>query len=123
MKTNKLNLGQPSASQERSASRLGGNLTKRRGELGEAAFLAKAASMGIGVAKPWGDSERYDFIIDVGGRLLKVQIKSAHCVSAARSGGYTSAPNLGRRFPTTPMKLICSWPTLCRWTFGTSSLR
>ena len=44
--------------------------TKRRGELAEAAFLAKAASMGIGVAKPWGDSERYDFIIDVGGRLL-----------------------------------------------------
>jgi hypothetical protein len=44
--------------------------------------------MGIGVATPWGDSERYDFIIDAGGRLLKVQIKSAHCVSAARSGGY-----------------------------------
>ena len=64
MKTNKLNLGQSSASQERSASRLGGNLTKRCGELGEAAFPAKAASMGIGVAKPWGDSERYDFIID-----------------------------------------------------------
>ena len=125
MKMNKLNSGQSPASQELSASRLGGNLTKlrrlagvkpsegrlgarsrnpepsegppttslaryskRRGELGEAAFLAKAASMGIGVARPWGDSERYDFIIDAGGRLLKVQIKSAHCVSAARSGGY-----------------------------------
>ena len=32
--------------------------------------------MGIGVAKPWGDSERYDFIIDAGGRLLKVQIEA-----------------------------------------------
>jgi hypothetical protein len=62
--------------------------SKRRGELAEAAFLAKAASMGIGVAKPWGDSDRYDFIIDTGARLLKVQIKSAHCVSSARSGGY-----------------------------------
>src|ERR1041385_2961706 len=88
MKTNKLNLGQPSVPEEKSACRLGGNLTKRRGELAEAAFLVKAASMGIGVAKPWGDSERYDFIIDAGGRLLKVQIKSAHCLSAARSGGY-----------------------------------
>jgi hypothetical protein len=88
MKMNKFNSGHSSASQESSVSRLGGNLTKRRGELGEAAFLAKAASMGIGVAKPWGDSERYDFIIDPGGGLLKVQIKSAYCVSAARSGGY-----------------------------------
>src|SRR5438445_10757609 len=34
------------------------------GEPSEAAFLLKAASLGFGVAKPWGDSERYDFILD-----------------------------------------------------------
>src|SRR5215813_12388197 len=84
MKTTKLNLGQPPAPRRENTARH----SKRRGELAEAAFLVKASSMGIGVAKPWGDSERYDFIIDAGGRLLKVQIKSAHCVSAARSGGY-----------------------------------
>jgi PD-(D/E)XK endonuclease len=61
---------------------------KRRGEIGEAAFLAKASAMGFGVAKPWGDSDRYDFIVDVAGRLLKVQIKSAHCESAQPGGGY-----------------------------------
>jgi hypothetical protein len=61
---------------------------KRRGELGEAAFLHKAASMGLAVAKPWGDSDRYDLIVDVSGRLLKVQVKSAHCVSDHPSGGY-----------------------------------
>src|SRR5207244_11794820 len=38
--------------------------TKRKGELSEAAFLLKAASLGFGVAKPWGYSERYDFILD-----------------------------------------------------------
>ena len=38
--------------------------TKRKGELSEAAFLLKAAGLGFGVAKPWGDSERYDFILD-----------------------------------------------------------
>src|SRR3989475_9495913 len=37
---------------------------KRKGELSEAAFLLKAASLGFGVAKPWGDRERYDFILD-----------------------------------------------------------
>ena len=39
-------------------------ITKRRGELAELAFLYKAATQGFGVAKPYGDSERYDFILD-----------------------------------------------------------
>ncbi len=38
--------------------------TKRRGELAELAFTLKAASLGFGVSKPFGDSERYDTIID-----------------------------------------------------------
>ena len=62
--------------------------TKRRGELGEAAFLSKAASLGFGVSKPWGDSDRYDLVVDAGGRMLRVQVKSAHRVSASPSGGY-----------------------------------
>ena len=61
---------------------------KRRGEIGEAAFLSKAASMGFGVSKPWGDSDRYDLVVDVGGRMLRVQVKSAHRVSDHPSGGY-----------------------------------
>ncbi len=38
--------------------------TKRRGELAELAFTLKAASLGFGVSRPFGDSERYDAIID-----------------------------------------------------------
>jgi PD-(D/E)XK endonuclease len=53
---------------------------KRRGEMAEAAFVAKAVSLGFGVAKPWGDSDPFDFIVQSGGKLLKVQVKSAHCV-------------------------------------------
>ena len=49
---------------------------KRRGEVSELAFFYKAASLGFGVAKPWGDSERYDFILDSGQRLWRVQVKS-----------------------------------------------
>jgi hypothetical protein len=33
------------------------------GELAELAFMSKAASLGFGVAKPYGDSERFDFIL------------------------------------------------------------
>ena len=50
------------------------------GGMAEAAFLAKASGMGFGVAKPWGDSEPYDFIVAVRGRLWKVQVKAAFTV-------------------------------------------
>jgi hypothetical protein len=60
---------------------------KRRGEMAEAAFLHKASRLGFGVAKPWGDSEPYDLIVDSGTRLWRVQVKSAH--RAGEYGGYT----------------------------------
>jgi hypothetical protein len=49
---------------------------KARGELGELAFAHKAAALGFGVAKPHGDNERYDFIVDSGERLWRVQVKT-----------------------------------------------
>ena len=42
--------------------------------------MAKASGMGFGVAKPWGDSEPYDSILAVRGRLWKVQVKAAFTV-------------------------------------------
>ena len=49
---------------------------KRRGEIAELAFMQKAVSLGFGVAKPWGDSDRYDYILDAGGRFRRVQVRS-----------------------------------------------
>jgi hypothetical protein len=63
-----------------------GGWRKRKGEMAESRFLAKAVSLGFGVAKPWGDSERYDFIVDAGGRLWRVQVKSAF--HEMKDGGY-----------------------------------
>ena len=60
---------------------------KQRGEMAEAAFLAKASSLGFRVSKPWGESSRYDLVVDNGKALLRVQVKSAH--RADRNGGYT----------------------------------
>jgi hypothetical protein len=54
--------------------------------MAESEFLRKAVSLGCGVAKPWGDSERYDFIVDAGGRLWRVQVKSAY--RQLEDGGY-----------------------------------
>jgi hypothetical protein len=63
--------------------------SKRTGELAEAAFLHKAVGMGFRVTKPWGDSERYDFVLDSGRRLWRVQIK---CTAVERAGGYHIQP-------------------------------
>jgi hypothetical protein len=63
--------------------------TTRTGELAEAAFLHKAVGLGLKVTKPWGDSERYDFVVDAGERLWRVQIK---CTAAVRAGGYHIQP-------------------------------
>ena len=56
--------------------------TKVTGERSEAAFLNRASSHGFGVAKPWGDSLRYDFVLDNGERLLRVQVKCTECIRA-----------------------------------------
>jgi hypothetical protein len=58
-------------------------ITKRRGELAELAFALKAYHLGFGVSKPYGDSERYDVILDsrdlhevrLGSPLWRVQVK------------------------------------------------
>jgi len=49
---------------------------KWRGEIIELAFLAKVAAMGFAATKPYGDSEAYDFIVDSGSHLWRVQVKS-----------------------------------------------
>lgn len=72
---------------------------KEKGELAELAFLHKAASLGFGVAKPYGDSESYDFILDSGERFWRVQVKSIYTSSpwvyrtqAHHSNGETYKP-------------------------------
>jgi PD-(D/E)XK endonuclease len=63
---------------------VGQNTRKRRGEVAEAAFLAKASRLGFAVAKPWGDSERYDFILDTGHKFLRIQVKSTERFAESR---------------------------------------
>ena len=58
--------------------------TKRMGELAELGFMYRAATYGIGVAKPFGDSFPYDCLTQHGKRLLRVQVKS--CFSGERDG-------------------------------------
>lgn len=49
---------------------------KRRGEWAEMRFMARAAEHGLTVTKPWGDSCRYDFVVECEGCFLRIQVKS-----------------------------------------------
>ncbi len=50
---------------------------KAHGELEEIRFLLEASSHGLVVAKPWGDSLPYDFLVGRRGRFYRVQVKSS----------------------------------------------
>ncbi len=49
---------------------------KAQGELVELRFMTRAAELGLRVSKPWGDSAPYDFLVESGGDVFKVQVKS-----------------------------------------------
>src|ERR1700734_3923849 len=49
---------------------------KRRGEWAELVFAMRAVQLGLWLAKPWGESSGYDFIVDQGSRIVRVQVKS-----------------------------------------------
>lgn len=49
---------------------------KAVGELSEMAVALHLMRAGYDVARPFGDNARYDLIIDDGGRLLRVQVKT-----------------------------------------------
>ncbi|HXZ32097.1 MAG TPA: group I intron-associated PD-(D/E)XK endonuclease [Terriglobales bacterium] len=58
----------------------GGNCItrKQQGEIIEVAFLHKAIELGFSAAKPYGDCEAYDFLLDSGCRMWRVQVKSSY---------------------------------------------
>jgi hypothetical protein len=60
---------------------------KKRGEWAELVFAARAMRMGLRLAKPWGESSGYDFTVDQGQRILRVQVKSTIFKEAAE--GYS----------------------------------
>ena len=51
--------------------------TSEKGDASEAAVISKLKLIGIEVSIPFGDSARYDIIIDDGSELLRTQVKTA----------------------------------------------
>jgi hypothetical protein len=74
---------------------------KLRGEWAELKFMTKATEQGLRVSKPWGEVSRYDFLVECGGRVTRVQVKSTMFKDR---GGYScsvrgsSGPYVGDAF-------------------------
>jgi hypothetical protein len=51
--------------------------TKQRGDVAEQAAILEALKRGWSVLRPIGDNLPYDLVFDIGGRLVKVQVKCA----------------------------------------------
>jgi hypothetical protein len=51
--------------------------TKKKGNLTEMQCMSAFMAQGCGVSIPFGDNAKYDFIADVDGQLLKIQVKTA----------------------------------------------
>jgi PD-(D/E)XK endonuclease len=52
--------------------------TKATGEVSEAVVLARFLEAGFPVLLPFGDNQRYDMVVEVDGRFLRVQVKTAY---------------------------------------------
>ncbi|HZZ14633.1 MAG TPA: group I intron-associated PD-(D/E)XK endonuclease [Candidatus Sulfotelmatobacter sp.] len=70
---------------------------KMMGELGELDFLRKAMGMGMIVSKPWGDSYRYDFVCDTGGKLWRVQVRATEYRMGARGYAVHASVYVGKK--------------------------
>ena len=51
--------------------------SKQKGNLTELQCLTAFIEQGCGVSIPYGDNSKYDFIADVNGKLLKIQVKTS----------------------------------------------
>jgi len=71
---------------------------KAKGDLVEIAFLYKAAALGFGVAKPYGDKEHYDFILDSGERFWRVQVRSTSYLEPNRNSYTVNASHRGKGY-------------------------
>lgn len=52
--------------------------TKQRGNITEVECMLAFLKLGYNVLTPYGDCERYDFVVDINGTLYKIQVKSAN---------------------------------------------
>ena len=86
---------------------LQGSARPKEGEQGELAFLSKASSLGFALSLPYGHMQRYDFVVDSGGNMWRVQVKTTnHMLNGLYLVGISSSRQPQARTPTPSPKSI-----------------
>ena len=52
--------------------------TKQKGNVTEVECMLAFLKLGYNVLTPYGDCERYDFVVDINGNFYKIQVKTAN---------------------------------------------
>ena len=52
--------------------------TKQQGNITEVECMLAFLKLGYNILTPYGDCERYDFVVDIKGNFYKIQVKSAN---------------------------------------------
>ena len=80
--------------------------SKHRGDVSEMQFMIEASNRGFGVAKPIGDNERYDVILDRGRcRFWRVQVRGSEFVHQNGFSVRTCWRKSGKPMPYTPKQI------------------
>ena len=94
--------------------------SKDKGNIGEAIMLAEFIKRGIQVSIPFGDNARYDLIIDLNGKLYKVQVKYCNerisvnnSVACPCSSSYNHTTNKVKKRYIDDIDFICFY--LAEW--------
>ena len=80
---------------------------KRKGELAELAFVLTAASHGLTVSKPYGESAAYDFLVQSGKRVLRIQVKA--CFTRYRDGFHFNLGQHGQHYTTEDVDFLAAY--------------
>lgn len=84
---------------------------KEQGELAEIYFLLKATLRGFTISKPWGDSRRYDFVLDNGFRLMRIQVKSVSRIMPGQNHfrAHASTQNGAKPYTTSQIDFLAAY--------------
>ena len=92
--------------------------SKQKGNLTELQCITAFYELGIPVSIPYGENSRYDFIADIKGNLLRIQVKTSSPLKGAeedafnfscRSTRVNSQGNFSRRYTEEEIEYFCTY--------------
>ena len=96
--------------------------TKQKGNLTELQCITAFYKLGYAVSIPYGENSRYDFIADINGKLLRIQVKTSSIKNnnpnaiefSCRSTRVNSQGNISKRYTSEEIDYFATfWENKC----------